>query len=80
MQQKGSFEDELARRREARRQGSAPPQWDEGGHESEDEPVQLGWKDTFALIIAAYQVLFPMLLIMGGALFVAYLVFKWVFS
>lgn len=71
-----SFEDELARRRAARRSGEGAPD----GEYDDDEPVHLGWRDTFALIIAAYQVLFPMLAAMGGALLIAYLLFRFYFS
>lgn len=74
--QDNNYEDELARRRAARNR--TRDQEDEELPEEEELP-KLGWKDTVALIIAAYQVLFPMLLAMGGALLVVYLLFRWYF-
>ena len=76
-----NFEDEVARRRAARQakqqQGREEPP-DE--RDDEDEIPQFSWSDTFAMIIAAYQVLMPMVLAMAGVLVLAYFLFKWIFS
>lgn len=47
--------------------------------ESGEEPVKLGWSDIFAMIIAAYQVLLPMVLVIIGAMLVVYLLFVLLF-
>lgn len=60
-------EDELARRRAARGEGG------------DEEPVRFSWSDTFAMIIAAYQVLFPVVLAMIGVLLLVYFFFRWFF-
>ncbi|MFZ5824511.1 MAG: hypothetical protein ACOY94_09300 [Bacillota bacterium] len=76
-----NFEDEVARRRAARRakqqQGREEPPDD---RDDDDEIPQFSWSDTFAMIIAAYQVLMPMVLAMAGVLVLAYFLFKWIFS
>lgn len=41
---------------------------------------RLGWRDILAMIIAAYQVLLPIMLIMFGTLVFAFLLFRWVFN
>lgn len=76
------YDDEVARRREARRRQKAA-QEDNGeqrGEDEEDEIPRLSWSDTFAMIIAAYQVLFPMVLAMAGVMLLGYFIFRWVFS
>ncbi len=80
MQGRNSFEDELARRRALRMRRRMAEQQQAQGEEDEEKPPELGWKDILALTIAAYQVLFPMVLAMGAALFLAYLLFRFYFS
>lgn len=70
-------EDEVARRREARRKRM---QQQELTEEREEEIPHFSWSDTFAMIIAAYQVLMPMVLAMAGVLVLAYFLFRWIFS
>lgn len=73
-----SPEDEVSRRRALRerlRSSDPGPDADE-----EEELPKLGWSDTFAMIIAAYQVLLPMLLLMIGVMVAAYLLFRFIFS
>lgn len=75
-----NLEDEIARRRAARR---AKQQEEDLAGERDDEAEELpqfSWSDTFAMIIAAYQVLMPMVLAMAGVLVLAYFLFKWIFS
>jgi len=73
-----SPEDELSRRRALReRLRKSDPGPDD--NEQEDLP-KLTWTDTFAMIIAAYQVLLPMLLLMIGVMVAAYLLFRLMFS
>lgn len=43
------------------------------------EAPQLTWSETLALIIAAYQVLLPVVLALAGLLLLSYLLFRWVF-
>lgn len=71
-------EDEVARRRAARRGKQA--QEELLGEREEDEIPHFSWSDTFAMIIAAYQVLMPMVLAMAGVLVLAYFLFKWIFA
>ncbi|HLO04895.1 MAG TPA: hypothetical protein VK191_17440 [Symbiobacteriaceae bacterium] len=77
MDEKRLDRDELARRRALRAQRT------EGGaqaHELDDEePPRLSWGETFAMVIAAYQVLLPPLLAIVGAMGVIYLLFVYVF-
>lgn len=65
--------DELARRRQDA--GVAP-----AGPDADDEPVRLSYLDTLAMIIAAYQILLPVLGAFVVALFVVYLLFRWLFA
>jgi hypothetical protein len=69
--------DELARRRSVRQ--STDPLRSEGEGQQEQEEIKFSWSDTFAMIIAAYQVLLPMLLLMVGTLVLIYLLFFWFF-
>jgi len=62
-------EDELARRR-------AKQQAVDGG---EEEPIRFSWTDTLAMIIAAYQVLLPVVLAMIAVLLLVYFFFRWFF-
>lgn len=68
--------DELAQRRLKRhaRQDESP------GEEETEEEIKFTWSDTFAMIIAAYQVLLPMLALMIGAMVLVYLAFVWFFK
>lgn len=75
MEGKSPREDELARRRLARDRKGQP-----GDGPEEEEPVQFTWSDTLAMIIAAYQVLFPMLLIIVGVMLAVYFIMVFVFS
>ncbi len=72
-----NFDDELARRRAARRGKAEGPSEDD---DMEEETPQLSWSDTFAMIIAAYQVLLPMILAMAGVMIAAYFLFRFLFS
>lgn len=81
MQGRNSYEDELARRRRLRERQAAPPEGEAPGGEAEEEPLpHFGWKDILAMCIAAYQILFPILLGLIAAMVLAYLLFKWYFS
>lgn len=80
MHGRNSYEDELARRRAARDRQAAAPARSQAPEENEEPPPKFDWRDIFAMIIAAYQILFPMLLIMIGALLVTYLIFRFAFS
>lgn len=78
MQGRNLSDDELSKRREARR---AKLRADAEREEPVDEELpKFSWSDTFAMIIAAYQVLLPMLLAMIGVIVMAYLLFRWMFS
>jgi hypothetical protein len=77
MQGRDSHDDELARRRANRRQAGLDE--DDAALDEEELP-KLGWRDTLAMIIAAYQVLFPIILAMFGTLAIAYLLFRWYFT
>jgi len=60
--------DELARRRAERRR------------EAEDDDLpRFTWTDTLAMIIAAYQVLMPVVLVMAGVLVAVYFLFRLLF-
>ncbi|MCL6450143.1 MAG: hypothetical protein K6T75_02470 [Acetobacteraceae bacterium] len=52
------------------------------GGEEEPSPSEpkFGFKDVIAFTIAAYQILFPILLLFAGALALVYLVFRFLFS
>lgn len=80
MQGRNSYEDELARRRALRERKPLAPADDEpSGDTQEEEMPKFSWSDIFAMIIAAYQVLFPMLLIMLAAMGGGYLLFRLMF-
>lgn len=72
--------EEVRRRRaleEQRRYPSAlsrDPEPDPGA-----EDIHFGWKDILAMIIAAYQILLPMLAAIIGALLVVYFLFRFLF-
>lgn len=78
MSGRDAHEDELTRRRAARAtsaraaEGEAPAE--------EDEELKLGWKDILALIIAAYQILFPILLTMVAVMGIVWLIFRFYFG
>lgn len=78
MQGRRSDEDELARRRATRQSLSSREQ--EDLDEKGEALPKLGWKDTFAMIIAAYQILLPIVGGMLGALLLVYLLFRWFFT
>lgn len=88
MQGRNSYEDELARRRalregKAKGQGARPQESEparEGTPADEEEMPNFTWKDILAMVIAAYQILLPFLLILIAAMLVAYLLFRYVFS
>ena len=81
MQGRNSYEDELARRRALRERKPLAPGEEQasGSRDDEEDMPKFGWTDIFAMIIAAYQVLFPMLLIMLAAMGGGYLLFKLLF-
>ncbi|HYG58864.1 MAG TPA: hypothetical protein VD902_12470 [Symbiobacteriaceae bacterium] len=79
MQGRNSYEDELARRRALRDLKNTEPAAEKPPGDTEEEMPKFGWSDIFAMTIAAYQVLFPMLLIMVGAMVGGYLIFRFVF-
>lgn len=70
------YQDELARRRAARSRRDDATE----DPTSEEDLPQLTWKDTLAMIIAAYQVLFPVVLALIGVLFVVWFIFAYLFS
>jgi|GEM_PF-2891641 len=72
-----NYEDELARRRANRRGKEGEPELDRA---EEEETPTLSWSDTFAMVIAAYQVLMPMLLAMAGVMVAAFFLFRFLFS
>lgn len=74
-----NFDDEIARRRAARKAQEAQQNL-ENDSDDEEEIPQFSWSDTFAMIIAAYQVLMPMVLAMAGVLVLAYFLFRWIFT
>ncbi len=65
---RNSNTDELARRRAAR-----------AGLADEEDLPRFTWTDTLAMIIAAYQVLMPVVLVMIGVLLAVYFLFRLVF-
>lgn len=77
MNGKDAHEDELTRRR-AERASARAADTDEPGED--EEPLNLSWKDTLALIIAAYQILFPILLVMLGVVGIVWLIFRFYFG
>jgi hypothetical protein len=93
MQGRDSYEDELARRRAQRQQEQAkgrgdgqpvqragvPAEERASADAEDDELPKFGWKDILALIIAAYQILFPFLAILIGAMLIGYLIFRFAF-
>ena len=81
MHGRNSYEDELARRRRLReRQAAAEEGGESQGEGSGEETPHFGWKDILAMCIAAYQIIFPILLALIAAMILAYLLFKWVFT
>lgn len=81
MHGRNSLEDELARRRRLReRQAAGNAEGAEAKREGDEELPHFGWKDILAMCIAAYQILFPILLALIGAMVLAFLLFKWFFS
>jgi hypothetical protein len=79
MQGRNSYEDELARRRRLRDRQTAADEVSETGGDDEEMP-KFGWKDILAMCIAAYQLLFPILLALIGAMLLTWLIFKWFFN
>lgn len=81
MQGRNSYDDELARRRRLRERQAAK---DEGGESqgdgTDEEVVHFSWKDILAMCIAAYQIIFPILLALIGAMLLALLLFRWYFK
>lgn len=78
MQGKHPNEDEVTRRRVTReRMRNADPLPND---DEEDDLPKFTWSDTFAMIIAAYQVLLPMLLAMVAVMLLAYFLFQFIFS
>lgn len=81
MQGRNSYEDELARRRRLRERQAAPDaDGESGGTDEEEELPKFGWKDVLAMSIAAYQIIFPILLALIGAMLLVWLLFKWWFK
>jgi hypothetical protein len=74
--QKRFDRDELARRRALRTQRGAG---NDTAQEMDDEPARLTWGETFAMIIAAYQVLLPVMLVVLGVMGALFLFFRYVF-
>lgn len=74
-------DDELSRRRTTReRLRRSDPGPGPDLNEDDDDMPKFSWSDTFAMIIAAYQVLLPMLLAMVGVMLAAYFLFQLLFS
>ncbi|HEY3367748.1 MAG TPA: hypothetical protein VGK74_22040 [Symbiobacteriaceae bacterium] len=74
MPERSPHDDELARRRALRNRET-----DERGDDEGDDMPRLGWRDVVALIIAAYQVLLPILGAMIAVLLAVYLLFRLLF-
>lgn len=78
MDEKRLDRDELARRRALRAQrsegGAQPQELDEDA-----PPPTFSWGDTFAMIVAAYQVLLPPVLAIVGVMGLVWLLFRYVF-
>lgn len=79
MQGRNSYEDELARRRRLRDRQAAAEE-DAGAADEDGEIPKFGWKDILAMCIAAYQIIFPILLALIGAMLLVWLFFKWFFK
>jgi len=47
--------------------------------EQAKEAPQLTWSQTLALIIAAYEVLLPVVLALAGLMVLMYFIFRWIF-
>lgn len=80
MDEKRFDRDELARRRalRARRtQGGAQPQ--DLDEDEDAPPPKFSWGETFAMIVAAYQVLLPPVLAIVGVMGLVWLLFRYVF-
>lgn len=73
-------DDELARRRTTRERLRRSDPGPGPDFDDEDDLPKFSWSDTFAMIIAAYQVLLPMLLAMVGVMLAAYFLFQLLFS
>lgn len=83
MRPRHPVEDELSRRR-VRPPDRRPPD----GHlldrqqadgEDGEEPVHFGWTDVLAMIIAAYQIILPILAVFLGVVGLVYLLFRLLF-
>lgn len=75
MDQKRFDRDELARRRAQRSQRVAGSQQAE---ELDEEPHRFTWGETFAMIIAAYQVLLPLFLVVLGVMGLIFLFIRYI--
>ncbi len=80
MQGSNFTDDELRKRREARRARALADAAAQREQPEDEELPKFSWSDTFAMIIAAYQVLLPMILAMIGVILAAYFLFRWMFS
>jgi hypothetical protein len=49
-------------------------------HAGEGQRIEPEWKDVLAMIIAAYQLFLPVLLVLVGAMLLAYLLFRFAFA
>lgn len=75
-------QDELARRRALKEQEAAAATRDDRGQEgaAEDDDVpRFEWSDIFAMIIAAYQIIMPIVFLFIGVVVLVYFLFKLVF-
>lgn len=74
-------QDELARRRAAREEKLRTGQQGNAAAAQDDEGIpHFSWSDIFAMIVAAYQVVFPIVLVFFGAVLALYLLFRLVFA
>jgi hypothetical protein len=74
--QKRFDRDELARRRALRAERGAG---EDPAQDGDEEVTRLSWGETFAMIIAAYQVLLPVMLVVLGVMGALFLFFRYVF-
>lgn len=67
-------QDELALRRRASAQGGSDRE------DGDEEPVRFSLVDTFAMIVAAYQILLPAVAAFVAVMFLVYLLFRLIFT
>lgn len=71
------FQDELSRRRALKDRQQVPGQ-QPADQDDEDEIHHFSWSEIFAMIVAAYQVMLPILLLFLGVIAGLFLLFRFV--